>query len=574
MSQINFTELLGSSLRNQSAEVATSTLTTSGKKVIGLYFSASWCYPCKLFSPMLREFYTAKGSNLEIVLVSLDQDEQAHIGYYETMPWLSTVYNLETNRSIAKSLGVQRIPALHFFDTQDGSLITKDASSSIEKDPKGVFFPYRSKTLRSVLAESKLVDHAGNSVENSLLHGKNLAIFFDTTTFEKEWWAGCRGDCGVDMQYGDKFACLDCSGYNLCEACHEKVGELHNQEGHEFEKVVTEDSETLVKTTRSALIAKYSYKPEDFEVVMISRAKTAEEHAQHAALVPWPVVAFDETHSAEFHVSGIFDLFWATGISKIVVVDAARNIVNKDASFALNNGADIPFKNHKVGDLSKTMFADGLQQGDKPFMVIYGSTATPQELENIKSVLHAVAERVSPSGATDPTAGKVVCNDDVCQLVPDTAVAEPRMLFFYESTKSDSGRNLRGWSAKEFEGSRGRETKPDLLIASYSPPNIFYYSGEITEDVLVHLSEDFLSGKLVKEREERREAAEAAAKADQEKVDGEIGIGAESETTVSNEKAEEIAKAASWSKTTTTATTKVDGKVTKTTTQTVYKRSA
>ena len=43
------------------------------KQVVGLYFSAHWCPPCRGFTPKLTEVYTAiKGTDksLEIVFVS------------------------------------------------------------------------------------------------------------------------------------------------------------------------------------------------------------------------------------------------------------------------------------------------------------------------------------------------------------------------------------------------------------------------------------------------------------------------------------------------------------------------
>ena len=52
-----------------------------GKELLGLYFSASWCPPCKTFSPLLMQFYnaTAKDGKLEIVYVSSD----ANVGEFE-----------------------------------------------------------------------------------------------------------------------------------------------------------------------------------------------------------------------------------------------------------------------------------------------------------------------------------------------------------------------------------------------------------------------------------------------------------------------------------------------------------
>ena len=48
------------------------------KQVVGLYFSAHWCPPCRGFTPKLAEVYTAikgTGMSLEIVFVSSDRDD-------------------------------------------------------------------------------------------------------------------------------------------------------------------------------------------------------------------------------------------------------------------------------------------------------------------------------------------------------------------------------------------------------------------------------------------------------------------------------------------------------------------
>jgi thiol-disulfide isomerase/thioredoxin len=53
------------------------------KDLVGLYFSASWCPPCKTFSPLLREFYNAaaKDGKLEIVYISSDRDVESFKEY-------------------------------------------------------------------------------------------------------------------------------------------------------------------------------------------------------------------------------------------------------------------------------------------------------------------------------------------------------------------------------------------------------------------------------------------------------------------------------------------------------------
>lgn len=63
-------------------------------QVLGLYFSAHWCPPCRGFTPKLAEWYNnfkkgPNGSKLEIVFVSSDRDESSFDEYYGEMPWLA-----------------------------------------------------------------------------------------------------------------------------------------------------------------------------------------------------------------------------------------------------------------------------------------------------------------------------------------------------------------------------------------------------------------------------------------------------------------------------------------------------
>ena len=67
-------------------------------KVVGVYFSAHWCPPCRGFTPKLAEWYTElkKGplnDKFEIVFVSSDRDEKSFDDYFDSMPWLALPYS-------------------------------------------------------------------------------------------------------------------------------------------------------------------------------------------------------------------------------------------------------------------------------------------------------------------------------------------------------------------------------------------------------------------------------------------------------------------------------------------------
>ena len=48
--------------RDESVVAADSAL--EGKKIIAFYFSAHWCPPCRLFTPVLAEFYSVSGKRI------------------------------------------------------------------------------------------------------------------------------------------------------------------------------------------------------------------------------------------------------------------------------------------------------------------------------------------------------------------------------------------------------------------------------------------------------------------------------------------------------------------------------
>eukprot|EP00976_Prorocentrum_cordatum_P100634 1192309-Prorocentrum_minimum.AAC.2 len=83
--------LFGSTLLGKGGDVKVGDA-LAGKEVVGLYFSAHWCPPCRAFTPKLAEVYNglvASGKSFEIVFVSSDKDEEQFNEYYDEMPWLA-----------------------------------------------------------------------------------------------------------------------------------------------------------------------------------------------------------------------------------------------------------------------------------------------------------------------------------------------------------------------------------------------------------------------------------------------------------------------------------------------------
>lgn len=116
-------------------------------KVVGFYFSASWCPPCRAFTPVLKEVYASivgRGEAFEIVFVSSDRDESSFVDYARKMPWTAVPFSprgAALRARLASAFGVRGIPRLVLVDPL-GHVINSDARGAVLRDPKGERFPW------------------------------------------------------------------------------------------------------------------------------------------------------------------------------------------------------------------------------------------------------------------------------------------------------------------------------------------------------------------------------------------------------------------------------------------------
>ena len=129
-----------------------------GKKHLGLYFSASWCGPCRQFTPQLAKFYEKMNKkyrgNFEIIWISGDRSPDEFVSYYGKMPWLAVPQPIaaEVSARLSPKYGVKGIPHFVMINAQDpAEVYTIDGRNMVAKDPYGLEFPWRARTLMNLM---------------------------------------------------------------------------------------------------------------------------------------------------------------------------------------------------------------------------------------------------------------------------------------------------------------------------------------------------------------------------------------------------------------------------------------
>eukprot|EP00966_Prymnesium_polylepis_P092440 2139850-Prymnesium_polylepis.1 len=113
-----------------------------GIEVVGIYFSASWCPPCKRFTPQLAKAHTwlkDHGKGFEVVLASMDRDEVAFDEYRKAMPWPALPFHSSVVTALADRYRVQGIPKLVLVNAE-GEIISDDGVRLLRKHAKA--FPW------------------------------------------------------------------------------------------------------------------------------------------------------------------------------------------------------------------------------------------------------------------------------------------------------------------------------------------------------------------------------------------------------------------------------------------------
>ncbi len=137
-------DLLPATLTNAAGEEVS--LDTLQGKIIGIYFSAEWCPPCRAFTPSLVKFRDENKDNFEVVFVSSDrsaEDMSKYMGNYK-MNFAAVPFTAPQRAALGRHFGVRGIPALIILDDQ-GNVISRDGRGDLSRDPAKALAAWQAK---------------------------------------------------------------------------------------------------------------------------------------------------------------------------------------------------------------------------------------------------------------------------------------------------------------------------------------------------------------------------------------------------------------------------------------------
>lgn len=105
-------------------------------KIIGVYFSAHWCPPCRGFTPKLVAFRNRNASDFEVVFVSSDKSAAEMKGYMaETgMKWPAVKYGSAPANALKQKFNIRGIPTLVVL-SPSGKIINPNGRQDVQTSP-------------------------------------------------------------------------------------------------------------------------------------------------------------------------------------------------------------------------------------------------------------------------------------------------------------------------------------------------------------------------------------------------------------------------------------------------------
>ena len=153
----------------------------SSKTLVGIYFSGSWCPPCKTFLPVLIDFYKEINFDepqFEIFFASCDTDDAQYKAFFEKMPWKAFPYNDERINRFKALYGVTGIPKLIVL-TPDGLLVTKEGRIDILKKGENAWLDWLKGKEEAIERQKNAPPPQPATLANSNVQGLQASSMID-----------------------------------------------------------------------------------------------------------------------------------------------------------------------------------------------------------------------------------------------------------------------------------------------------------------------------------------------------------------------------------------------------------
>jgi nucleoredoxin len=111
-------------------------ISTLNGKIVGVYFSAHWCPPCRAFSPSLVAFRDKNADDFEVVFVSSDKNPEAQMEYMKevNMSWPAVPHGADSGEKLKEKFEVVGIPMLVILGP-NGQIISKSGRNEVSGSP-------------------------------------------------------------------------------------------------------------------------------------------------------------------------------------------------------------------------------------------------------------------------------------------------------------------------------------------------------------------------------------------------------------------------------------------------------
>ena len=283
-------------------------------KVVGLYFSAHWCGPCRSFTPVLAEKYKSiveAGHPFEIIFVSADQSAEEALSYFQNMPWLMIQYSeRDVEEDLSKKLEVNGIPCLILFD-ENGLLLTKDGRSAI----MNVEFL----KLKTYAEEKKAADEKKARELVELKSNFNPSNYFASSILLKnnDGTSSISEDTLRKKMVGLYFSA------HWCGPCRN------------FTPVLAEKYKSIVEAGHP------------FEIIFVSSDRSDETAKEYFATMPWLMLKYEDREKKSI----LSELFNVEGIPTLVLVDE-HGLITTEGREAI---METPFEDLKAYEENKRL---------------------------------------------------------------------------------------------------------------------------------------------------------------------------------------------------------------------------